>query len=124
MAELIAVRGDHATYASLLERLEGELADVGQEIESLAEQPVIDLDAVRGPIRDALADLGSLLRGTESEGQRALRLLFGESRLRISRCGGDGFSIEGDAMLDLNRIGACSVSVVAGTGFEPATFGL
>jgi hypothetical protein len=73
-----------------------------------------------GDLRRALADGG---------GRDVLKRLLGGERLRVMADAERGFAVEGEFSWLLGAgagldPGGCSVYVVAGTGFEPVTFGL
>jgi hypothetical protein len=79
----------------------------------------IDLVAVRREIDVMVRDLRGLLEG--GAGREVLKRLLGEERLRIRPDPERESAVEGEfAWL----VGTCRDSVVAGTGFEPVTFGL
>jgi hypothetical protein len=64
-------------------------------------------------------DLRSLIEG--GDGRAVLKRLLGNERLRVRPDAERGFAVEGEVSW---LIGACWDSLVAGTGFEPVTFGL
>ena len=125
LLNLAAKAGASDAIARKVVKLEAEQADIERR---LAAQPVaaLDLDDVRQEIGVMVRDLRALLDG--GEGRTVLQRLLGDERLRVRPDGERGFALEGEFSWLVGAGAAhpeaCSVSVVAGTGFEPVTFGL
>ena len=76
-----------------------------------------------GRFKELLADLDSALNKDTGRARVLLKDLLGEIRL-VPEDGGVYAEIQNRADRLLMAAGAVSITVVAGAGFEPATFGL
>ena len=118
LVRLAAKVGHLDAHARVLHELEAEKLEIEGRL-SLTPEP-LDLASVRREIEVMVRDLRSLLEG--GDGRAVLKRLLGSERLRVRPDDERGFAVEGELSWIVGT--ACGDSVVAGTGFEPVTFGL
>jgi len=112
LVELAARVGDLDHVTTEIETRQAELAEVKARMAPGAE---IDPVRLQTEIEAAIGDMRGLLLSTPEKGREALRLLFGPEGLRFVPNGSRAYTLVGAARLEW---------LVAGTGFEPVTFGL
>ncbi len=114
------------------EHVLNELAEERRKLAfSLAQADLkVDRAMLEVQIKDRLNHLDDALHDSPERGRSALRSLLRKRRLRVGKDPVRGFRIDGQLEfgVDLALVASPAVSqratVVAGTGFEPATFGL
>jgi len=128
VARLVARTGELDACARVVEELEEERLEILHRLN--ASDQVVDPEYYRKEIEAAIRDLSGLLAGAPEEGREALALLLGEDRLRVYPDEAREFRVEGNLTWPLCETAPghpetterC-FSIVAGTGFEPVTFG-
>ena len=132
LVKLAATAGDVEEIGEQLAQLRAE-RDALKETLSARALSLPDVEALRPEIEERVRGFGERMAGERDDARRALRHLLGDRRMTLAPDEERGFRVEGVFELDLGgrgrgdgrdgRPGHLS-RVVAGTGFEPATFGL